>query len=105
VNFAAWCVAAVIAAFGLLRLADPASGGAWIGPLNLAVAALLVALPLLHRFGPLVVPVLFLLLADAFIFWVNALVGTGGGVHFFYLTSAASSARAWQQYWWRSRRR
>lgn len=88
-NVAVWCVAALVAAFGVVRFLDGGVAHGWLAAQNLAAAAVFAALPLLHRFGPMVVPSVFMLLAGAFIFWVSWLVGTAGGVWLFYLTVAA----------------
>lgn len=87
VNVAVWSVAALVAGFGLLRLLQ--AEHPLVAVLNLAVAATFAAIPLLHRFGPVTAALAFIVLSCAFIFWVSALVGTGGGVYLFYLTVAA----------------
>lgn len=88
-NVAVWCVAGLVAGFGVARLAQGGEGRLWLAGQNLLVAAGFALLPALHRFGPAVAPVCFILLAGAFIFWVSFLLGSAGGVWLFYLTVAA----------------
>jgi adenylate cyclase len=88
VNITLWCVAFVVAGFGLVRLLNPIPGWWWVGHVTLAASLAFASLPLLHRFGPLAAPLAFLALSYAFIFWVSWLVGTGGGAYLYYLTAA-----------------
>ncbi len=88
-NVAVWCVAGLVAGFGVARLAQGGEERLWLAGQNLLVAAGFALLPALHRFGPAVAPVCFIVLAGAFIFWVSFLLGSAGGVWLFYLTVAA----------------
>ena len=58
--------------------------------MSLVVAAY-TSMPLLHRFGPLVAPLVFLGVSYAVLFWVSALVGTNGGERIGYLVAAGVS--------------
>jgi adenylate cyclase len=91
-NITLWCVALVVAGFALVRFLDPGEGRWRIALLNLAASFVFASLPLLHRFGPLVVPLAFISFSFAFIFWVTWIVGTGGGAYLYYLTAAALGA-------------
>jgi adenylate cyclase len=89
-NITAWAGAATILFFGLLRLFDRTTPFTWqIAVANLSTAAILVALPLLHRFSPVVAPFVLILLADAFLYFVSFRLGTGLGLHFYYASFTA----------------
>jgi adenylate cyclase len=86
-NIAAWTVALIAGLFAVRRLADPAGDKLIPGLLNLASALFFAAIPLLHRFGPLVATVTFTVFTYAFIFWVVSVGGTGGGAWLGYLVA------------------
>ena len=86
-NVAVWLGAAVGAVFALLRLIDPAPGMFMRGLVNTAIAVAIASIPLLHRFGPLVAPLVFVTLAYAFLFRTSVQMGTGGGAYLHYLTA------------------
>lgn len=86
-NIVAWLVAALSAYFALAGLSSPPGVRAVEVPANGAAALCFAALPLLHRFGPLVAPLAFVGLAYAFTFWIVVGVGTGGGAWLGYFTS------------------
>jgi len=60
----------------------------WIAVVNLASGAIFLMIPLLYRFGELVAPVVFFVVAYASITVVCWHLGTGSGLPFFYLVSA-----------------
>ena len=60
----------------------------WITLVNLASGAIFLLIPLLYRFGELVAPVVFFLVAYASITVVCWHLGTGSGLPFFYLVAA-----------------
>ena len=87
-NAAVWLAATVPAGMVLVRLAT----GKWpVAAADALVAAIYVSMPLLHRFGPLVAPLVFLTISYAVLFWVSWLVGTSGGEHIGYLVAAGLS--------------
>ncbi|GIL00408.1 MAG: hypothetical protein BroJett030_03070 [Alphaproteobacteria bacterium] len=86
-NLAAWIAAALAGFFAARRLTDPAADKLLPGLLNLAGAVGFAALPVLHRFGPLVAPGVFVVCAFAFVFWVIARGGTDGGAWLNYLAA------------------
>ena len=87
-NIAAWIAAFVTATLGILqtitgdRVFD-------IGLINLATAALFLAIPLLHRFGSIIAAVVFVVIAFSSLTFVGSQLGTDSGVQFFYLVSAS----------------
>ncbi|MGE0151755.1 MAG: adenylate/guanylate cyclase domain-containing protein [Reyranellaceae bacterium] len=86
-NVAVWSVAGLVGFFGIVRLL--VTGHWWLAAQNLGVAACFAALPLLHRFGPAVAPVCFILSSGAFIVWVTFLLGSDAGGWLFGLAVAA----------------
>jgi adenylate cyclase len=86
-NIAAWVAAALSAFFALRGFADPPGHRLVEVTANGIAALCFAALPLLHRFGPLVAPLAFVGFAYAFIFWVVLGRGTGGGAWVGYLTA------------------
>ena len=88
-NIAAWICAAQAGFFAILRMLDPAPGMFGRGLTNAGIAAAFAALPLLHRFGPLAAPLVFIAFAYWAIFRSTYQIGTGGGYHMFYLTATA----------------
>src|SRR5215470_3394591 len=86
VNVTTWLAAAVAAFFAVVRLLDPVPGRWKIATLDVVLALCFASIPLLHRFGQLAAPVVFLVIAYAFIFTVTFLVGTGGGTYLYYMT-------------------
>jgi adenylate cyclase len=60
----------------------------WIALVNFVSGAIFLMMPLLYRFGELVAPVVFFLVAYASITVVCWHLGTGSGLPFFYLVSA-----------------
>jgi adenylate cyclase len=63
--------------------------GLWLAYTNLATAAAFLLIPLLYRFGSLIPPVVFIVVAYASITLSSIYVGTGIGLHFYYVGAAA----------------
>ena len=61
----------------------------WIGFVNLISAALFLSIPQLYRFGEVVAPVVFLIVAYAVITVASVVIGSGVGLHFYYVVAAA----------------
>ena len=57
-NFATWIAAALTASLGILQTLT-GHGVLYIGLINLAIAAVFLAIPLLHRFGDMIAAVVF----------------------------------------------
>ncbi|HKH51402.1 MAG TPA: adenylate/guanylate cyclase domain-containing protein [Mycobacterium sp.] len=60
----------------------------WIAMLNLASGAIFLLIPLLYKFGELVAPLVFFFVAYTSITVVGWHLGTGSGMHFYYLVAA-----------------
>jgi len=87
-NLAAWIIAATCAYFALQRLVDP-QPGLMIHLLISATGAVCFALvPLLHRFGPVAAPIVFALLAYAWIWSLDLIFGTKNGAWLGFLSVA-----------------
>jgi adenylate cyclase len=87
-NIAVWLAALVPAGMALVRYFD----GKWkVAIADVFVATTYVSMPLLHRFGPLVAPLVFVGISYAVIFWVSSLVGTNGGERIGYFVTTALS--------------
>jgi adenylate cyclase len=86
-KIAAWIAAAISVAFGIfqLLLGGPAW---WVGVLNLAFAAIFLAVPMLYRFGELIAPLTFFVSAYASLGFICYTIGTGSGLQFYFLVSA-----------------
>lgn len=80
--------AGVSAFFGIISLLTW-SEGIWIGVLNVVSAVIYLLTPLLYRFGELLAPLTFFLVAYGSIALVSWHVGTGSGVQFYYLVAAS----------------
>jgi adenylate cyclase len=61
----------------------------WIGVLNLASGLAFLLIPKLYRFGDLVAPVVFILVAYTVITVVSTYVGSGIGLQFYFVVAAA----------------
>jgi adenylate cyclase len=90
-NVTAWLCAVVPAIFAMIRFLDPRPDFWTRGIINALVAVALACLPLLHRFGPLTAPVVFAVIAYAFIFRNTYQIGTDGGSHLAYLLAGTLS--------------
>ena len=82
--------AIVTAGFGVMQLFLGESYR-WLGLVNLAVAALFAAIPLLYRFGGLIAPLAFVTVAYLAITFLCWHLGTGTGVQFYFLIAAAAA--------------
>ncbi len=87
-NFAVWISAAITAALGILQTIT-GDRVAYIGLINLAVAAVLLTIPWLNRFGNVIAPVAFVVIAYSSLTFVGSQIGTDSGVQFYYLVSAS----------------
>ena len=87
-NVATWIAAFVTAALGILQTIT-GHGVLHIGLINLAVAAVFLAIPLLHRFGNIIAALVFVTVAYASLTFVGTQIGTDSGVQFYYLVSAS----------------
>lgn len=88
-NIATWMAAALMGGFAVGEFAA-ASTGAWrIGIAYVIAAVLLALIPLLHRFGSLVSPLVFAVVGYAIIFAICSMVGTDTGMPMQYLVAAA----------------
>ncbi len=61
----------------------------YIGVINLVLAAVFLAIPLLHRFGDMIAALVFVGLSFASLTFVGSQIGTDSGVQFYYLVSAS----------------
>jgi adenylate cyclase len=87
-NIAAWIAAFVTGALGVLQTIT-GQGVLYIGLINLATAAIFLAIPLLHRFGNIIAALVFVIVAFASLTFVGSQIGTDSGVQFYYLVSAS----------------
>ena len=87
-KIAAWIAAVVSAGFGLWQLT--LGGGVWrLAILNLVSVVVFALIPLLHRFGELVAPLTFFFFAFLSLSVVCWDIGTGSGIHFYFLVAAS----------------
>lgn len=82
-------IGAVVSGFFGLASALIGHGGMWIGIISLLGAAIYLALPLLYRFGALVAPTVFVIVAYSLLTVVTLRVGTGTGLQFYFLVAAS----------------
>jgi adenylate cyclase len=61
----------------------------WIGFLNLAAGLAFLLIPKLYRYGDLLAPLVFILVAYTVITVVSIYVGTSSGLHFYYVVAAS----------------
>ena len=87
-NVAAWIAASVTATLGILQTIT-GDKVLLVGLVNIAVAGLFLAMPLLHRFGSIIAAVVFVVVAYASLTFVGSQLGTDSGVQFYYLVSAS----------------
>ncbi|WP_413467639.1 adenylate/guanylate cyclase domain-containing protein [Mycobacterium sp. RTGN3] len=80
--------AAVSLFFGLQQFFVVGSA-LWIGVVNLASGLIFLSIPKLYRFGDVVAPVVFLLIAYSVITIVSIYTGSGIGLHFYFVVAAA----------------
>lgn len=83
-----WIAASISGAFGVWQLLG--EFGVWrIGLINVVTAFVFLAIPLLHRFGELVAPMAFIVVAYGSVFYLTWTIGTGSGSQFYFLVSAS----------------
>jgi adenylate cyclase len=87
-TIAAWIAAALTAALGVMQTFT-GRGVAYIGLVNLAVAAVFLTVPLLSRFGNVIAALIFVGVAFASLTFVGSQIGTDSGVQFYFLVSAS----------------
>ena len=88
-NLTAWTGAATFAAYSIAQFLDPTPGLWKAATANAISAAALAAVPLLHRFGPLVAPVGVIVSGYTGLFVVCALLGTATGMQMYFLVAAS----------------
>ncbi len=87
-TIATWIAAAVTAGFGIFQLA--LDGPMWrLGFINLVSAGLFVLVPLLYRFGELIAPLTFFLIAYISVSVMCFAVGTGSGLQFYFVVAVS----------------
>ncbi|OMC34690.1 adenylate cyclase [Mycobacterium sp. GA-1841] len=87
-NIAAWIAAAVSGGFGIFQLV--LGGPMWrFGFVNLVTAALFLLVPLLYRFGELLAPLAFFLVAFTSVSVMCFAMGTGSGLQFYFVVAAS----------------
>jgi adenylate cyclase len=87
-NLATWMSAVLTGSWGIAVLTT--TPGLWVtGIVNLVSAVIFALIPLLHRLGELVAPVVFTAVAYASIFIVCWDLGTDSGLQFYYLVAAS----------------
>ena len=87
-NFAVWISAAITAALGALQTVT-GHGVLYIGLINLGIAGVFLAIPLLNRFGTVIPAIVFVIIAYSSLTFVGSQIGTDSGVQFYYLVSAS----------------
>lgn len=87
-TFATWIAAGVTATLGVLQTVT-GQGVLYIGLINLTLAAVFLAIPLLHRFGNLIAALVFVGVSYVSLTFVGTQIGTDSGVQFYYLVSAS----------------
>ncbi len=87
-NFATWIAAVLTATLGVLQTLT-GHGVLYIGLINVALAVVFLAIPLLHRFGNTVAAMVFVIVSFSALTFVGTQIGTDSGVQFYYLVSAS----------------
>lgn len=82
-------IGAVIGAFFSFASLFIGRGGWLVGTISLVSTVVYLAIPLLYRFGQLVAPVAFTIIAYVMITTISMHVGTGSGMQFYYLVGAS----------------
>lgn len=86
-TIATWIAAIVSGGFGVFQLL--VGGQVWrFGFINLASSAVFITVPLLYRFGELIAPLAFFLIAYVSVSFMCFEIGTGSGLQFYLLVSA-----------------
>jgi adenylate cyclase len=88
-NIMTWSSAAVCAIFTVVQLFN-GQGVWWISIVNMLAAVVFTLIPLLHRFGELLSPLVFTIAAYVVVFVICWHVGTGTGLQFYFLVSACA---------------
>ena len=92
-NFATWIAAGVTAMLGVLQTIT-GERVLYIGLINLALAGVFLAIPLLHRFGNIIASLVFVVLAYSSLTFVGTQIGTDSGVQFYFLVCASLAVLA-----------
>ena len=87
-NFATWIAAALTASLGILQTLT-GHRVLYIGLINLGIAGVFLAIPLLHRFGDMIAALVFVGVAFTSLTFVGSQIGTDSGVQFYYFVSAS----------------
>lgn len=88
-NLATWAAAALTGGFAIAQYLNPNPGVREAAIANTFCAVLFALVPLLHRFGPLVGPLVFVTLAYVAVFAICSMVGTDSGMQMQYLVLPA----------------
>ena len=88
-NISTWVGAALTCGFAVVQLLDDARELWMVACVNAVTSLVLAAIPLLHRFGPLAVPIVFIITVYAATFVICSMIGTGTGMQSYYLVAAA----------------
>ena len=87
-NIVVWIATLLPGSMTFVRFFD----GKWkVAAADALIALSYASMPLLHRFGPLAAPLVFVGISYAVIFWVSSLVGTNSGERLGYFTATALS--------------
>jgi adenylate cyclase len=88
-NLTTWIASALTGGFAIVQFLDPTPDLWKVATINASSALIFAAMPLLHRFGPLVAPLTFIVSAYVVIFVIVFMLGTGTGMQLYYLTTMA----------------
>ena len=88
-NLTTWIASAVASGFAIVQSFDTTPGVWKVAAINALAALVCAAIPLLHRFGPLAGAVGFISFLYVYFFVDLVLMGTGTGMHFYYLVGTA----------------
>ncbi|WKG06568.1 adenylate/guanylate cyclase domain-containing protein [Mycolicibacterium sp. HK-90] len=87
-TMATWIAAAVSAGFGIFQLTLDGPMWRW-GFVNIGSAALFLLVPLLYRFGELIAPLAFFLIAYLSVSVMCFAIGTDSGLQFYFVVAAS----------------
>jgi len=83
-----WIAAVVSGVFGVWQLIG--GYGDWrVGVVNFVTAVVFTGIPLLHKYGELVAPLTFIVVAYSSVFFLTWTIGTGTGSQFYFLVAAS----------------
>ena len=85
---AAWIAAVLTAALGVMQTIT-GDGVVHIGVVNLVIAAIFMAVPLLARFNNVIAALVFVAVAYSSLLFVGSQIGMDSGVQFYFLVSAS----------------